>query len=59
MHRLNAKLDRVLAVLKNRTGRLQRVEGQLASLAARVAEIETLAEKSPALTRGSTSMVGV
>jgi hypothetical protein len=41
MRRLDAKLDRVLAVLEDHTGRLQRVEGRLTSLAARFSEIET------------------
>jgi hypothetical protein len=41
MRRLDAKLDRVLAVLEDHTGRLQRVGGRLTSLAARFATIET------------------
>ena len=41
MRRLDAKLDRVLSVLEDHTGRLQRVEGRLTSLAARFAVIET------------------
>ena len=39
--RLDAKLDRVLSVLVDHTGRLQRLEGRLTSLSARFAEIET------------------
>jgi hypothetical protein len=39
MPRLDAKLDRVLAVLEDHTGRLQWVEGGLTSLAARFTEI--------------------
>jgi predicted nucleic acid-binding Zn-ribbon protein len=41
MRRLDAGLDRVRAVLEDRTGRLQRVENRLTSLAARFSEIET------------------
>ena len=41
MRRLDAKVDRMLAVLEDHTGRLQRVEGRLTSLAARFAVIET------------------
>ena len=41
MRGLDAKLDRMLAVLEDHTGRLQRVEGRLTSLAARFAVIET------------------
>lgn len=41
MRRLDAKLDRMLSVLEDHTGRLQRVEGRLTSLAARFAVIET------------------
>ena len=41
MRRLDAKLDRVLSVLEDHTGRLQRLEGRLTSLSARFAEIET------------------
>jgi hypothetical protein len=40
-HQLDAKLDRVLSVLEDHTGRLQRLEGSLTSLAARVATSET------------------
>ena len=40
MRRLDARLDRMLAVLKDHTGRLQRVEGRLTGLAARFAAIE-------------------
>lgn len=41
MRRLNAKLDRVLLVLEDHAGRLQRVEGSLFSLSARFAGIAT------------------
>jgi hypothetical protein len=41
MRWLDAKLDRVLAVLEDHTGRLQRVEGRLTSLAARFTVVET------------------